>query len=159
MISIKVKFIKWFEIIAFIYFLVGVLCGIQILYSPINFEIPDIVGMFYMYTIFWSSIVYLVFGCILYKHRNFLMNVIDSVLCFVLTAFYPYPVSIAIYDFNKHLYYFLAGCFTFLPIIFCIIGKNKIKFFHIFKTITRILMIMFIVLIILIMNSCSAMPG
>ena len=31
-----------------------------------------------MYTLFWSGIVYLVFGCILYKHRNFLMNVIDG---------------------------------------------------------------------------------
>lgn len=151
----KLKLIKWFEIIAFIYFLVGVLCGIQFLYSPINFEIPDIVGMFYMSTIFWSGIVYLVFGCILYKHRNFLMNVIDSVLCFVLAAFYPHPVCYDIYNFNKYLYYFLAGCFSFLPIIFCIIDKNKIKFFHIFKTITRILMIMAMVLIILILNSCS----
>ena len=153
----KLKLIKWFEIIAFIYFLVGVLCGIQIQYSPINFEIPEIVGMFYMYTLFWSGIVYLVFGCILYKHRNFLMNVIDGILCFILTAFYPYPVSIEIYDFNKYLYYFLGACFSFLPIIFCIIDKNKIKFFHIFKTITRIFMIIFIILIILIMNSCSMM--
>ena len=50
---------------------------------------------------------------------NFLMNVIDGILCFILTAFYPYPVSVEIYDFNKYLYYFLGACFSFLPIIFC----------------------------------------
>ena len=151
----KLRLIKCFEIIAFIYFFIGVLCGIQIQYSPISFEIPDIVGMFYTGTFLWCGNVYLVFSCILYKHRNFLMNVIDGILCFILTAFYPYPVFLFIYDFNKYLYYFLGVCFSFLPIIFCIIDRNKIKFFHIFKTITRIFMIIFIILIILIMNSCS----
>ena len=151
----KSMFIKWFEIIAFIYFLVGVLCGIQIQYSPINFEIPDIILNYLGPTYLFSGIIYLVFGCILYKHRSFLMNVIDGILCFILTVFYPYPVCYDIYNFNKYLYYFLALCFSFLPIIFCTINKNKIKFFHIFKTITRILMIMVMVLIILILNSCS----
>lgn len=151
----KFKLIKYFEIVAFIYFIVGALCGLQIQYSPIKFEFLEIIVMFYMYTFYWCGIVYLIFGCILYKHRNFFMNVIDGILCFTLTVFYPYPVFISIYDFNKYLYYFLGGCFSFLPIIFCIIDKKKIDTFHILKTITRIFMIIFIVLIILIMNSCS----
>lgn len=149
------KLIKYFEIVAFIYFLFGTLCGLQIQYSPINFEIPEIIVMFFTYTFYWCGIVYLIFGCILYKHRNFLMNVIDGILCFILTVFFPYPVFGLIYDFNKYLYYFLGGCFSFLPIIFCIIDKKKIDAFHILKTITRIFMIIFIILIILIMSSCS----
>ena len=43
----KFKLIKYFEIVAFIYFLVGALCGLQIQYSPINFEIPEIIVMFF----------------------------------------------------------------------------------------------------------------
>ena len=151
------KLIKWFEIVAFIYLFVGVLCGIQIKYQPINFEIPEFIGMFYTYTFWAIGCIYLVFGCLLYKHRNFFMNIIDCILCFILTVFNPYPVCIAIYDFNKYLYYLLGFCFSFLPIIFCVIDKKKIDFFHVFKTITRIFMIIFIVLIILIMQSCSMM--
>ena len=107
----KVKFIKWFEIIVFIYFLVGVLCGIQIQYSPINFKIPDIILDYLGPTYIFSGIIYLVFGCILYKHRNFLMNVIDGILCFILTVFFPYPVCYDIYNFNK--YYCKLQCFYF----------------------------------------------
>jgi hypothetical protein len=153
---VKFKLIKCFEIVAFIYFFIGVLCGLQIQYSLVDFEIPEFISMFYVYTFYFCGIVYLIFGCILYKHRSFLMNLIDGILCFILTVTYPYPVFISIYEFNKYLYYFLGGCFSFLPVIFGIIDKKKIDAFHILKTVTRIFMITFIVLIILIINSCSA---
>lgn len=151
------KFLKYFEMFYFIYFLVGVVCGILV-YFGMDFEFLEFLFGFYSYTFFLpiSSIIYIIFGCLLCKHRNYLINIVDGVLCFILTVFYPSFTCYYIYGFNKYLYYFMGLCFSFFPLIFCIIEKNKIEFFHIVKTVTRIFMIIFAVLVILIVKSCGA---
>ena len=151
------KFLTYFEIFYLIYFLVGVVCGI-ITYFSIDVEIPQILIDLYISTFFYpvATIIYIIFGCLLYKHRNFLMNIIDGLLCFALTFFLPGLLNAYIYEFNKYLYYFMGLCFSFLPIIFCFIEKKKIEFFHIIKIITRILMIILSILILLMLESCGA---
>ena len=146
---------KIFEIAVFVYFFIGTVCGLLIAYTQIRFEFLYMITCFYMYTVIWSSLIYLTVGCLFYKHRYFLMNIIDGALCFCLTALYPYPVYIIIYRFNKYLYYFLGGCFSLLPLIFCIMDKTKIDLFHIFKIITRIFMIVFMIVTILLLKSCG----
>ncbi len=143
-------FVKYFEIVAFIYFFIGII----ILFLKLEFL--DVLINFYSNTFLFMFIAYLIFGCMFYKHRSYLMNIIDGLFCFGLTFFYPFPsFNIYIYDFNKYLYYFLGGCFSFLPLIFCVIDKEKIAFFHIFRTVTRIFMIIFAVFVILLLKSCG----
>ena len=151
------KILKYFEIFYFIYFLVGVVCGILV-YFGMDFEFLEFLFGFYSYTFFLpiSSIIYIIFGCLLCKHKNYLINIVDGVLCFILIVCYPGFPCYYIYDFNKYLYYFMGLCFSFLPLLFCIIEKKKIEFFHILKTVTRIFMIIFAVLFILILQSCGA---
>ena len=155
----KEKKYKIFEYIAFIYFFTGVLCGLILEYTNIKLGILEFLTLFYLYTFLFASLVYLIFGCLLCKHRSFLMNIIDGILCYCLTIFYPYPIFHHIYNFNKYLYYFLGGCFAFLPLIFCVIDKKKIDKYHLLKTITRILMIIFVVVIMLTIKSCNSAIG
>ncbi len=148
--------IKIFEIISFVYFFIGAVCEILIEYTNISFAYLDIITKFYMFTFMWISVLYLIIGCILCKHRHYLMNIIDSALCFCLIAVSPFPIFVYIYDFNKYLYYSLGLCFSCLPLIFCIIDKTKINSFYILKTITRIFLIIFTVLVIIMFKSCGS---
>ena len=144
-----------FEILAFVYFFIGVVGGLLIKYIPLGPEFLVIASTIYMFVYIGSPIIYLIIGCLLYKHRNFIMNIIDSVLCYCLTAFGPFPIYLNIYFFNKYLYYLLGLFFSFLPLIFCIFDKTKIEFVHVLKIITRIFMIAVMVLIVLLLGSCA----
>lgn len=148
-----------FEVVAFLYFLIGVVCGLTIYYPQIDLVIPDFFVNSYYVTFIWFPYFYLLFGCLLFSYGNFWLNIVDCILCFLLSVFYPYPVYVEIYNFNKYLYYLLGFCFSFLPMLVCVVRKNKVDFNHIFKTITRILMVIFFVLVILILNSCGASSG
>lgn len=141
------------DLVFFIYFLFGAIFSVSIEYN--FFEIPEIIASFYVYTFIWAFFIYVIYGCFCVKHRNILMNIFDGLLCFILTCFYPYPIVISLYENYKNLYYVLSGIFIFLPIIFSFIDKEKIDFEKIIKVFTRVAMIIFIIMIVLMLQSCG----
>ena len=149
----KEKEMKYFEYCMFFYFLIGVIGHVLIKFTDIDFTALTIL---YVNTFTPVLFAYLIVSCILYKYSNYWMNIIDGILSFVLTMVYPYPIFIYIYNFNKYLYYFLGLCFAFIPLVFCAIDKKKIELFHLIKVLTRLLIIIFVVFIILMLNSCGA---
>ena len=144
----KKKLLLAFDIIIGIYFLLG------IIFIKIDIVDNPLFG-FYFTTFMFMPLVYIVFGCLCYKHKNLVMNIIDGALCYILTAIFPYPVCSDLYIFNAVIYNILGICFSFLPLLFCIIDKEKVNIITFLKVVVRILMIIFTVYVLLILNSCG----
>lgn len=150
--------IKKFDLFFFVYFLTGIIT--YKIYVDIGNDYSkeslfNIIVIFYLYSFYIFSLIYLISVCFFVKHRHILMNIIDGILCYILTCLLPSPVLTYIYEYNMLLYYILSGIYIILPIVFNYIDKEELDINNVLKVVTRLLMIIFTLFTIFILNSCS----
>ena len=100
-------------------------------------EQPQIVFIAMISLVFVSAI-YCLLVALVYKHRNFVMNIFDGIVgLFATNAF----VVRIIYDINIYYFYSAVGIFLLLPLLYALIDKEKIDSSFILRIVTRIIMI------------------
>ena len=144
------KLRNYFEIIAFLYFAIGVFFGFIIEVAKIDIGIFEFIAILYMDTFLLALFLYFIYGILIYKHKSIFINIIDSIM-YLLTIF----GLISIYDFSKVLYYLIGLCFSLSPLLYSIIDKERDNLYYVLRIITRILMVLFLILIVLMLGSCS----
>ncbi len=144
-----------FEWFSFIYFSVGAICAFIIDYTDVRMILLTLLSMVYMYTFSFVLLANCAVAFVGYKHKSFIMNIVDGFLCLILTQFIPYPLYSSIYEKSPFLYFSLGTIFASLPILFGIIDKEKIELSHVLRTTTRVCMIIFAILILIMMHSCD----
>lgn len=146
-----------YEKVMFIYFLVGVIGVINIVYidTDIGDVIMSLLAPIYLYTFQLAYVTYLAMSCVGYKHKSIIMNIIDALFCLPLIPI----LAMDIYESSKTIFYLVGGCFSFLPMLFGLIDERRIESLQILKMCTRVLMVVFIVLIVIMLDSCSVNFG
>jgi hypothetical protein len=87
------------------------------------------------------------------------LTILDALLCYVLICFYPYHVSILLFNYNREIYYLLGIIFSALPFISDMFSNINISFSTIRRILTRALMVLTMIIVCLSMLSCSPNIG
>lgn len=133
----------------FFYFLIGVVIGYG---SNIGFlsEISELIMMGYLLTLGLAVLIYYIISSFGECHKSFLMNIIDAIV-----GFFAIRLSYST-QFQSFISLIVGGGYSFIPLLFLYIDKKDFDIIVIFKTLTRILMLLLIIFMVLLLDSCGA---
>ena len=87
-----------------------------------------------------------------------IFNIIDTILCLVISVVYPIEIGIGFYIYIRYelYYYILCIIFSFMPLVSKFFYKKEVNKDIVKRIVTRVLMIIIVIYFCYVMNSCGA---